>query len=372
MFQIEINLTNFVFFVVITLEIYIMTPLNAVKKQLLLIAPIALMVLLGACKDDDIRIVTYDFSDAFDNVEIGTVNTPTNPPLEIENLEPPTVTTESTESTDLITDITDGATDATTDEVIADVESIVNSYFDATDSATASALDVAAVDALLAAPLSADQTQLAQEVLNLSGSGIDISAYLPTVEYNLGGSGKSGLSIPDIQGVSSDDFIGYPGDATCYVTAENQYQQTIAPAVAQRDAAIAAVTAEYNSLLADVDTRKTERIQQINADYDATIEALDNGAAALIAAAANLTDANQQAAILQLAYTYLVVGKYLMDVYKAEALARVDQLAAEETQAIEDQYNNNLDQIEADFQASIAQAKDVRNAAFEACHNQGG
>ena len=349
-----------------------MTILKNFKKFKLFLAPIVFLLVLGACKDDDIRIVTYDFSDAFDNVELGTVNTPTNPPLEIENLESPTVTTESTESTNLITDITDGTTDATTDEVIADVESIVNSYFDATDTATASALDAAGIDALLAAPLSSDQSQLAQEVLNLSGSGIDISAYLPTVEYNLGGSGKSGLSIPDIQGVSADDFIGYPGDATCYVTAENQYQQTIAPAVAQRDAAIAAVTAEYNSLLADVDTRKTERIQQINADYDATIEALDNGAAALIAAAANLTDANQQAAILQLAYTYLVVGKYLMDVYKAEALARVDQLAAEETQAIEDQYNNNLDQIEADFQASIAQAKDVRNAAFEACHNQGG
>jgi hypothetical protein len=349
-----------------------MTILKNFKKFKLFIAPIALLLVLGACKDDDIRIVTYDFSDAFDNVELGTVNTPTNPPLEIENLESPTVTTESTESTNLITDITDGATDATTDAVIADVESIVNTYFDATDIATASALDAAGIDAILAASLSADQTQLAQEVLNLSGSGIDISAYLPTVEYNLGGSGKSGLTLPDIQGVSADDFIGYPGDATCYVTAENQYQQTIAPAVAQRDAAIAAVTAEYNSLLAEVDTRKTERIQQINADYDATIEALDNGAAALIAAAANLTDANQQAAILQLAYTYLVVGKYLMDVYKAEALARVDQLAAEETQAIEDQYNNNLDQIEADFQASIAQAKDVRNAAFEACHNQGG
>ena len=350
-----------------------MTILKNFKKfKLFFIAPIAFLLVLGACKDDDIRIVTYDFSDAFDNVELGTVNTPTNPPLEIENLESPTVTTESTESTNLITDITDGATDATTDAVIADVESIVNSYFDATDIATASALDAAGIDAILAASLSADQTQLAQEVLNLSGSGIDISAYLPTVEYNLGGSGKSGLSIPDIQGVSADDFIGYPGDATCYVTAENQYQQTIAPAVAQRDAAIAAVTAEYNSLLADVDTRKTERIQQINADYETTIDALYNGAAALIAGAENLTDANQQAAILQLAYTYLVVGKYLMDVYKAEALARVDQLAAEETQAIEDQYNNNLDQIEADFQASIAQAKDVRNAAFEACHNQGG
>ena len=109
-----------------------MTLLNAVKKQFLLIAPIALMVLLGACKDDDIRIVTYDFSDAFENVEIGTVNTPTNPPLEVENLEPATTTAESTESANLITDITDGTTDATTDEVIADVESIVSSYFDAT------------------------------------------------------------------------------------------------------------------------------------------------------------------------------------------------------------------------------------------------
>ena len=372
MFQIEINLTNFVFFVVITLEIYIMTLLNAVKKQFLLIAPIALMVLLGACKDDDIRIVTYDFSDAFENVEIGTVNTPTNPPLEVENLEPATTTVESTESTNLITDITDGTTDATTDEVIADVESIVSSYFDATDTATASTLDAAAVDALLAAPLSTDQTQLAQEVLNLSGSGIDISAYLPTVDYTLGGSGKSGLSLPDIQGVSAEDFAGYPGDATCYVTAENQYQQAIAPAVAQRDAAIAAVTAEYNTLLAEVDTRKAARTQEVNDAYDAGIMAITDVANALLDAAANLTDANQQAAIQQLAYTILVVGKYLLDEYKAEALTYIDQLAAEETQAIEDQYNDNLDQIEADFQAAVADAKAVRDAAFEACHNQGG
>ena len=372
MFQIEINLTKFVFFVVITLEIYIMTLLNAVKKQFLLIAPIALMVLLGACKDDDIRIVTYDFSDTFENVEIGTVNTPTNPPLEVENLEPATTTAESTESTNLITDITDGTTDATTDEVIADVESIVSSYFDATDTAAASALDAAAVDALLAAPLSADQTQLAQEVLNLSGSGIDISAYLPTVDYTLGGSGKAGLSLPDIQGVSAEDFAGYPGDATCYVTAENQYQQAIAPAVAQRDAAIAAVTAQYNTLLAEVETRKAARTQDVNDAYDAGIMAITDVANALLDAATNLTDANQQAAIQQLAYTILVVGKYLLDEYKTEALTYIDQLAAEETQAIEDQYNDNLDQIEADFQAAIADAKAARNAAFEACHNQGG
>ena len=37
-----------------------------------------------------------------------------------------------------------------------------------------------------------------------------------------------------------------------------------------------------------------------------------------------------------------------------------------------DNFKINLDQIEADFQAATADAKAVRNAAFEACHNQGG
>ena len=209
-------------------------------------------------------------------------------------------------------------------------------------------------------------------MLNLAGSSFDISAYLPTVDYTLGGSGKSALSLPDVQGVSLADYADYPGDAACYVAAENAYQAAIAPAVVQRDAAIAAVTAQYNTLLAEVETRKATRIQDVNDAYDAGIMAITDVANALLDAAENLTDANQQAAIQQLAYTILVVGKYLLDEYKAEALTYIEQLAAEETQAIEDQYNDNLNQIEAGFQAAIADAKAVRDEAFLNCHNQGG
>ena len=331
-----------------------------------------LLLVLASCKDDDIQIVTYDFSDAFDNVEVGAVNTPADPDLPIENVDAATITTETTESTDLITDITDGTTDATTDGVITDVEDIVSNYFSAADLDAAAALDQAAIESFLAGSLSSEQEALAQSIIALYGSSRDLSAYMPLVDYTLGGAGKMALSLPNIQGVSADDFAGYPGDATCYVAAETLYQEKIAPAVEQRDLALATVTSNYNSRLQQAGTRNTARIQQINADYESGIEALNNGAAALIAAAANLTDENQQQAILQLAHSYLVIGKYLLEVYKAQALAYVNQLKAEEIEAIENRYDDNVTQIEADFQSAIAEAKAVRNSSFETCHNQGG
>ena len=332
----------------------------------------ALLVVLASCKDDDIQIVTYDFSDAFENVEVGTVNTPADPDLPIENVDAATITTETTESSDLITDITDGTTDATTDGVIADVEDIVSNYFSTADLDAAATLDQAAIDSFLAGSLSSEQEALAQSIIALYGSSRDLSAYMPSVDYTLGGAGKISLSLPNIQGVSADDFAGYPGDATCYVAAETLYQQKIAPAVEQRDLALATVTSNYNSRLQQAGTRNTAHIQQINADYESGIEALNTGAAALIAAASNLSDADQQQAILQLAYSYLVVGKYLLDLYKTQATAYVNQLEAEEIEAIENRYNENVTQIEADFQSAIADAKAVRNTSFETCHNQGG
>ena len=332
----------------------------------------ALLLVLASCKDDDIQIVTYDFTDAFDNVEVGAVNTPADPDLPIENVDAATITAETSEFAALITDITDGTTDATTDGVIADVEEIVSNYFSTADLEAAAALDQAAIDSFLAGSLTTEQEALAQSIIALYGSSRDLSAYMPSVEYTLGGSGKMALSIPDIQGVSADDFAGYPGDATCYVAAETLYQEKIAPAVEQRDLALATVTSNYNSRLQQAGTRNTARIQQINADYESGIEALNTNASALITAAANLTDIDQQQAILQLAHAYLVVGKYLLELYKTQALAYVDQLEAEEIEAIENRYNANVNQIEADFSAAIAEAKAVRDSSFETCHNQGG
>ena len=332
----------------------------------------ALLIGLISCKDDDIEIVRYDFSEAFKNVEVGSVNTPADPDLPIENVEPATITTETTESTNLIADITDGSTDTTTDAVITDVEDIVSDNFSATDVETAATLDQAGIDSFLAGSLSTEQEILAQNIQALYGSSRDLSAYMPSVEYTLGGSGKIALSLPNVQGVSAEDFEGYPGDATCYMEAETLYQETIAPAVEQRDSALATVTANYNARLQEAAARNTARIEQINADYDEGIESLNSTAAALIAAAENLTDEDEKEAILQLAYSYLVVGKYLLDLYKTEALAYVSQLYAEEVEAIENRYNENVAQIEAEFAAAIAEAKAVRDAAFLTCHNQGG
>ena len=76
---------------------------------------------------------------------------------------------------------------------------------------------------------------------------------------------KNSFIITKYSGVSADDFAGYPGDATCYVAAETLYQEKIAPAVEQRDLALATVTSNYNTRPQQAGTRNT-RIQQINAD----------------------------------------------------------------------------------------------------------
>ena len=68
----------------------------------------------------------------------------------------------------------------------------------------------------------------------------------------------------------------------------------------------------------------------------------------------------------------MVAGKELLDTYKAEAIAYAAELKAQEIQEAEDRLNELLVQIDADFEEAIAQAKAVRDNAFNNCHNQGG
>jgi len=197
---------------------------------------------------------------------------------------------------------------------------------------------------------------------------------LPTISYDFGsGSSKeAGITIPDIQGVSAEDFAGYPGEATCYVAAENAYQEAIAPAVEARDDAIASVTATYEQRLAEAEAREIERIDNINEEYETNLQVLNDTANELLDAASNLTDPQEQQAIQELVYIYLLAGKELLDTYKAEAIAYAAELKAQEIQEAEERYNELLAEIDADFEEAIAQAKAVRDNAFNNCHNQGG
>ena len=334
---------------------------------------ICLSILLVNCKDDEIRIVLYDFDEGFKYVEIGQVDTPSDPPISITQQNPASFSGSSDDTNNLVADITDGSANANSQSIIEGTQSFTEEYFSTEDSEIAENLNAENVANLLSQPLSAQAQSIAQNAIT-EADNYGIAELLPSISYDFGSgtSKESGISIPDIQGVSAEDFAGYPGDATCYVAAENAYQAAIAPAVEARDEAIATVTATYQQRVAEAEAREAERIAAINEEYQTNLQILNETANELLDAAANLTEAEEQQAIQELVYIYLVAGKELLDTYKAEAIAYAAELKAQEIQEAEDRLNELLVQIDADFEEAIAQAKALRDNAFNNCHNQGG
>ena len=334
---------------------------------------ICLSILLVNCKDDDIEIIIYDFNDDFKNINVGEVDTPSDPPISITQQNPASFSGSSDDTNNLVADITDGSANATSQSIIEGTQSFTEEYFSSEDSEIAGNLNAENVANLLSQSLSAQAQSIAQNAI-AEADNYGIAELLPSISYDFGSgtSKESGISIPDIQGVSAEDFAGYPGDATCYVAAENAYQAAIAPAVEARDEAIATVTATYEQRVAEADAREAERIADINEEYQTNLQILNDTANELLDAAANLTDAEEQQAIQELVYIYLVAGKELLDTYKAEAIAYAAELKAQEIQEAEDRLNELLAEIDADFEEAIAQAKEVRDNAFNNCHNQGG
>jgi len=334
---------------------------------------ICFSIFLVNCKDDDINIIIYDFEDDFKNVDVGQVDTPSDPPISITQQNPASFSGSSDETNNLVADITDGSANANSQSIIDGTQSFSAAYFSAEDSEIAENLNTENVANLLSQPLSTQAQSIAQSALQEADT-YGIAELLPTISYDFGsGSSKeAGITIPDIQGVSAEDFAGYPGEATCYVAAENAYQEAIAPAVEARDDAIASVTATYEQRLAEAEAREIERIDNINEEYETNLQVLNDTANELLDAASNLTDPQEQQAIQELVYIYLLAGKELLDTYKAEAIAYAAELKAQEIQEAEERYNELLAEIDADFEEAIAQAKAVRDNAFNNCHNQGG
>ena len=151
----------------------------------------------------------------------------------------------------MVADITDGSANANSQSIIDGTQSFSAAYFSAEDSEIAENLNTENVANLLSQPLSTQAQSIAQSALQEADT-YGIAQLLPTISYDFGSgtSKEAGITIPDIQGVSAEDFAGYPGEATCYVAAENAYQEAIAPAVEARDDVINSVTATYEQRLA--------------------------------------------------------------------------------------------------------------------------
>ncbi len=344
-----------------------------IMKQYKSLLILCLSLIFLNCKDDDIAIIVYDFEDNFKDIEIGQVDPPSDPPISITQQNPASFSASSDDTNNLVADITDGSANANSQSIIEGTQTFTEEYFSTEDSEIAENLNAENITNLLSEPLSTQAQSIAQNAI-AEADAYGIAELLPSISYDFGSgtSKESGFSIPDIQGVSAEDFAGYPGEATCYVAAENAYQEAIAPAVEAKDEAIATVTATYEQRVAEAEAREAERIATINEEYENNLQILNDTANELLDAAANLTDAEEQQAIQELVYIYLVAGKELLDTYKDEAIAYAAELKAQEIQEAEDRLNELLAQIDADFEEAIAQAKAVRDNAFANCHNQGG
>jgi hypothetical protein len=223
---------------------------------------------------------------------------------------------------------------------------------------------------LISNPLDENAKTLAANALN-NQDILDLNL-LPTLTYSFDGGAKKSLELPDVESNNLIDFSGYPGDALCYSTAVNTYEDKIKPAKEARDNAQISYQNTLQQRLLAADERQDDRAATLQAEIEAYLNALDSDSNELLDAISNLSDSKVEETLKQFTFIYVVVGKQLLETYGEEGAANLDALNAAEIQVAEDRLNELLAQINADFEEAIAQAKAVRDNTFNNCHNQGG
>ena len=330
------------------------------------------ILLIAACQDKTppSDVIQYDFTDQFNSVNVKDVTPPADPAITYNDPEPATYSGETAEYSGLIADITDGTSDSNTETIIAEVSTFVSASFDTEAETSAANLNAQTVSDLISNPLDENAKILAANALN-NQDILDLNL-LPTLTYSFDGGAKKDLVLPDVQSVNLVDFSGYPGDALCYSTAVNTYEDKIKPAQEAKDNAQISYQNTLQQRLLAADERQDDRAAALQAEIEAYLSTLGTDSNELLDAISNLSDSNDEETLKQLTYIYVVVGKLLLETYGEEGTANLDALNAAEIQEAEERYLSLLEDLETIFEDTIAQAKAVRDNTFNNCHNQGG
>ena len=330
------------------------------------------VLLTAACQDKTppSDVIQYDFEDQFNSVNVKDVNPPADPAITYNDPEPATYTGESAEFTGLISDITDGTSDSNTETIIAEVATFVSASFDSEAETAAANLNAQSVSDLISNPLDENAKALASDALN-NQDIIDLNV-LPTLTYSFDGGAKKSLDLPDVESINLVDFSGYPGDALCYSTAVNTYEDKIKPAQEAKDNAQISYQNTLQQRLLAADQRLEDRAAALQSEIETYLSTLGTDSNELLEAIANLSDESDEEALKQLTYIYIIVGKLLLETYGEEGNANLDTLNEAEIQEAEERYLSLLEDLEAIFEDAIALAYQVLLQAFASCHNQGG
>jgi len=336
------------------------------------IASVLSCLLIFACQDKNppSDVIQYDFTDQFNTVNVKDVTPPADPAITYNDPEPATYTGESAEFSGLISDIADGTSDSNTETIIAEVATFVSASFGSEAETAASNLNAQSVSDLITNPLDENAKALASDALN-NQDIIDLNV-LPTLTYSFDGGAKKSLDLPDVESINFIDFSGYPGDALCYSTAVNTYEDKIKPAQEAKDNAQISYQNTLQQRLLAADQRLEDRAAALQSEIETYLSTLGTDSNELLEAIANLSDESDEEALKQLTYIYIIVGKLLLETYGEEGNANLDTLNEAEIQEAEERYLSLLEDLEAIFEDAIALAYQVLLQAFASCHNQGG
>jgi hypothetical protein len=344
------------------------------NQQLILKRSVAIfcILLIAACQDKTppSDVIQYDFTDQFNSVNVKDVTPPADPAITYNDPEPATYSGETAEYSGLIADITDGTSDSNTETIIAEVSTFVSASFDTEAETSAANLNAQTVSDLISNPLDENAKTLAANALN-NQDILDLNL-LPTLTYSFDGGAKKDLVLPDVQSINLVDFSGYPGDALCYSTAVNTYEDKIKPAQEAKDNAQISYQNTLQQRLLAADERQDDRAAALQAEIEAYLNTLASDSNELLDAISNLSDSNDEETLKQLTYIYAIVGKLLLETYSEEGAANLDALNEAEIQEAEERYLSLLEDLEAIFEDAIAQAYQILLQAFASCHNQGG
>ena len=346
----------------------------AQNQQLVLKRSVAIfcVLLTAACQDKNppSDVIQYDFTDQFNSVNVKDVTPPADPAITYNDPEPATYTGESDEFSGLISDIADGTSDSNTETIITEVATFVSASFGSEAETAAANLNAQSVSDLITNPLDENAKALASNALN-NQDIIDLNV-LPTLTYSFDGGAKKSLDLPDVESINLVDFSGYPGDALCYSTAVNTYEDKIKPAQEAKDNAQISYQNTLQQRLLAADQRLEDRAAALQSEIEAYLSTLGTDSNELLDAIANLSDESDEEALKQLTYIYIVVGKLLLETYGEEGNANLDTLNEAEIQDAEERYLSLLEDLEAIFEDAIALVYQVLLQAFASCHNQGG
>lgn len=340
---------------------------------------VALTFLLISCKSkSEDEILTYDFDTSFENVQINTVESPDDQPIDIVEIDYGAFVTDNREETsEFFSSISDGSDNNIVEDVIDDVASLSNNLFSDTASSSAQELDSDSVTEIFNQDLSDDQIALANEIID-NADLYDLEGFLPTYNYSEDYNSDQKLTVDFSTSENSfEPFLKNTNSTTdeeCIYQAQIAYNQSIAPLVASRDQALDEINSNYLERLENANQRQNTRLQYTETLRNSYWSQLSQVIEAILEASEyynsiGLTSYSKN--LKNLAYIYYIVGSLEISIWYQRSVDLIYSKTGKEIEAIENRLNSLTRQINSSYRAEVSEANEILQTLIADCHNQG-